>query len=236
MSKRWFGWSAILFSFCVCTRAQAQCRAPETYVDTSRQQCGLAPRLDVQFDVQLGTAIGRACLQSGDDRACTSPGFPTLGAQLLVQLRLWRHVAIGPVLAYDQRVVSKTFGEGELRSDYSSALWRAMLELRWYSKSVAAGGLFIAMRTGAAWMTDSVLPLADVDGTTETQVAPVIGLSVGGVFAPRSGLGGTLALQSFIAPFPSRGPTFDRGFGRAHGYGSLLFVGVTAGVILGTGL
>jgi hypothetical protein len=186
--------------------------------------------------MQLGTTLGKACLQSGDERECTSPGFPTLGAQLVVELRLWRRIAIGPVLAYDQRIASKTFGEGDLRSEYSSALWRAMLELRWYSKGVAAGGLFFAMRAGAAWMTDDVLPVNDGDGTSETQVAPVVGLSVGGVFAPRSGFGGTLALQSFIAPFPNRGPRFERGFGRAHGYGDLLFVGVTAGVILGTGL
>lgn len=226
----------MLLSLWLCNRAHAQCRAPESYVDTSRQHCGLAPRIDAQLDVQLGTALGRACLQSGDDRDC-DPGFPTLGAQLLVQLRLWRQIAIGPVVAYDQRIASKTFGEGNLRSDYSSTLWRAMLELRWYRKSVVAGGLFIGMRAGAAWLTDSVLPLDDdLDGTSETQVAPVVGLSVGGVFAPISGLGGTLALQTFLAPFPKRGPEFERGFGRAPGYGSLLFVGVTAGLILGTGL
>jgi hypothetical protein len=221
----------------LCEDVDAQCRSPVAVVDTGDQACGLAPRLDVALELHAAAALGNPCLQSGDARSCNSPGLPMLGAQVLAELRLWRRVAIGAVLAYDHRVGGKTFGSGSRRSEYSSYLWRPMLELRWYSHGVAAGGPFVTLRAGAAWITDSVFPQADIEGPSAvTQAAPVIGLGFGGAFVTYDGIGTTLAMQAFVAPFPKRGAELGRGFGRAYGYGTLIFLGLTVGLMLGTGL
>lgn len=214
---------------------------PATEVDTADQAHGVAPRLDLEVGIHFAWGFGDPCRQELDVRTCTG-SFPILGGQLLVELRPWNHVAFGPVLAYDHRLGGETLrigGEGTV--DYSRHLWRLMLELRWYSRRVQQGGFFVDLRGGVAWMTDTFSPTSggrpDV-GATET--APLFGLGFGGSFLPYRGLGATLALQGFLAPFSSDASDLPGSAGAvrstAYAYGLLAFVGVTLSLSIGAGL
>ena len=239
--------------FSLCIRAEAQCPLLGTRVDTGTQNCGVAPRFDLEVGIRFGAALGNPCLEVDDTRSCRSPGFPTIGVEVVTSFRFWRRVAIGFVGAYDQRIGSTSFGpapeqtpeaepqpeqpEAPPRADYSNHMWRVMFELRWYSRSVAKGGLFVALRAGAMWVTDTVSPRDEnVDDADETQLAPVFGIGIGGQFMPYRGLGMTLALHGFLAPLPDEGPRLPGDLGRAFAYGDTIFFGVTWGALLGVGL
>lgn len=214
---------------------------PATEVDTADQARGVAPRLDLEIGLHFAWGFGDPCRRELDVRTCTG-SFPILGGQLLVELRPWNHIAFGPVLAYDHWLGSDSLriaSEGTV--DYSRHLWRLLMELRWYSRRVQQGGFFIDLRAGVAWMTDTFSPSSggspDVGAT---QTAPVVGFGFGGAFLPYRGLGATLALQGFVAPFSKQAEDLPGSVGAmrstAYAYGLFAFAGLTLSLSIGAGL
>lgn len=237
VAERWG--AAVLTTSCLCIAA-AHARA-DVSVDTAYQSWGIAPRLEFEFGPQFAWGIGHACRNEPalqgivPTRSCTS-GFPLLGAQLLALVRPFNHWALGPLYAFDAVLgaydVSVSPGENPEQSSYSRSSQRLAVAVRWYSRGVAASGLYVTLHAGALWWSDSIQPVAD----SVTQLAPQFGVELGGVFAPYRGPGVTLGLQAWLAWLRSTPQRSMAQSGSTYGYGPFVFVGVTGRFELGLNL
>jgi len=212
-------------------------RADEV-VDTAYQTWGIAPRIELELGPQLSYGMGHACRDEpvAEDAAatasCTS-GFLMLGGQAVALIRPFRHWAIGALYAYDAVLGAHEVSvdeEGMTKASYARSAQRLAVELRWYSRSVATSGFFVAAHAGALWWADKVRPITD---EAVSQLAPEFGLELGGVFAPYRGMGITLGFQSWVGWLRNAPQRTTESYGSTYGYGPFLFFGLVSRLELG---
>jgi hypothetical protein len=158
-----------------------------------------------------------------------------VGAEGLLLLRPFNHWAFGPVFAYDvvfvapQVDIDSTGGKG----DYARHAMRLAAEVRWYSRKVAPGGLYLGFKAGVLWWSEE---LDRVTTSTVTQSAPQFAFELGGMFVPYRGFGVTLALQSWLALLRDQPVSSTRDAGSTYGYGPMVFLGLAMRLALSASL
>lgn len=210
-------------------------------VDTAYQSWGIAPRLEFEVGAQVSYGVGHACRDEpvADDEAATSSctsGFVLLGGQALALIRPFRHWGFGAFFAYDAVLGSHEVSvdeDGVTKASYARNAQRLAVELRWYSRSVATAGFYIAGHAGALWWADKVKPITS---DSVSQLAPELGLEIGGVFAPYRGIGTTLAFQSWVGLLRNAPQRTTSAYGGTYGYGPFVFFGVVARLQLGVSM
>jgi hypothetical protein len=245
----------LCFGLLACTIASGVAHADEP-VDTAYQARGTAPRLEFEVGAHFDLGLGHACRTQPPASAATmattndtvtemaavvvaaescSATLPLLGGEALVLLRPANHWAFGPELAYDvvfgaHHVTVDSLGA---QGDYARHALRLSAELRWYSRKVAPGGLFLAFKAGILWWSET---LAQVTTKSETQSAPQFGFEVGGMFVPYRGVGMTLALHSWLGLLRDAPTVSNSATGGTYGYGPFVFLGLSARLALSVGL
>ena len=212
-------------------------RADEV-VDTAYQSWGIAPRLELELGPQLSFGIGNACrdepvAESDATTASCTSDFMMLGGQAVALIRPFRHWALGVLYAYDAVLGAHEVSiaeDGMTKASYARSAQRLAVELRWYSRSVATSGLFIAAHAGALWWADKVRPITD---ESISQLAPELGLELGGVFASHRGFGMALGFQSWVGLLRNAPQRTSANYGSTYGYGPFVFLGVVARLHLG---
>lgn len=217
--------------------------------------------LGPQFAMGLGHACREEPVADGEEptQSCNS-GFFMMGLQGIALVRPFAHWALGVLYAYDAvlgahevtvdpAVPAKASTtdpmEGSTtdpmagdatkaipakKSAYVRNAKRLGVEVRWYSRSVATSGLYVGVHAGALWWKDKVKPITDPDAS---QLAPEVGIELGGVFAPYRGFGTTLGVQSWVAYLRNSPQRSTADHGSTYGYGPFVFVGLVARVELG---
>jgi hypothetical protein len=224
--------------FCLGNAARVRADVP---VDTAYQSWGIAPRLEVEIGPQFAWGFGHACRNepaaSGatPTRACDS-NFGMLGGQVLALVRPFNHWALGPFFAHDvvlgTHEVRVELAEDAKKSSYSRSANRLAVEVRWYSRGVSTSGLYVALHAGALWWSDTLKPVAD----GVTQLAPEVGVELGGVFAPYQLPGTALGLQAWVAWLRNAPQRTIQANGSTYGYGTYVFVGLIGRFELGISL
>jgi hypothetical protein len=218
----------------------------DTEVDTAYQSWGIAPRLELELGPQFAMGVGHACREEplpepavGELDSDVEPvsscnsGFFMLGGQALVLVRPFNHWALGVLYAYDAVLGAHEVSvdrKGVKKAAYARSSKRLAVELRWYSRSVSTSGLYVAAHAGAVWWADKIKPVTD---NQVSQLAPELGVEVGGVFAPFGGVGTTLGLQAWMAWLRNSPQRSTTEYGSTYGYGTFVFVGLVARVELG---
>jgi hypothetical protein len=224
-------------------------------VDTGNQARGSAPRLELELGPAFAMGLGHACRHNPDAEVtvasmdgvtapttttaaapdtCTSV-FGMAGAQAVALVRPFNHWALGARFAYDAVLGSHQVyvdGKGG-KASYGRKALHLAAQLRWYSRRVMPGGLYLALHGGVLWWTDTLDKVA-ADGVTRS--APELGFELGGLFAPYRGPGVTLAVQGWLALFPGDPAAASRSSGSTFDYSPFVFFGVVARLALGVSL
>ncbi|MET0389159.1 MAG: hypothetical protein ABW321_24510 [Polyangiales bacterium] len=226
----------------LCAIASGVAQADDV-VDTAEQTKGIAPRIELEVGPQLAWGLGHACRTTPvieDDAASSaaqscSSGFGLLGGQVVALLRPLNHWAFGVSLSYDAVLGSHQVPvhEDGTEQPYSRSAVRFAGEVRWYARTVAPSGLYVAFKLGVLWWTDELPDVAD-DGVTQS--APQLALEIGSVLSPYRGPGITLALQSWLALLRDNPALATRDAGSTYGYGPFVFFGAVCRLQLGIGL
>lgn len=228
-------------AFCLFFLLAASTARADDTVDTAYQSWGIAPRLEFELGPQFTWGVGRACRDepvasdATPTASCTS-GFLMLGGQAVVLVRPFRHWALGAFYAYDAVLGAHEVSvdeDGMTKASYARSAQRLAFQLRWYSRSVATSGFFVAAHAGALWWADKVKPITD---EAVSQLAPEFGVEVGGVFAPYRGLGMTLGFQGWVGWLRNAPQRSTVTYGSTYGYGPFVFVGVITRLELGISL
>ena len=231
-----------VYALCLLVLASVAVLAPraraDAKVDTAYQSWGIAPRLEFELGPQFTWGVGHACRDqpvAGDAAPSVScdSDFLMLGGQAVALIRPFRHWALGALYAYDAVLGAHEVSvdeDGKTNASYARSAQRLAVELRWYSRSVATSGFFLAAHAGALWWNDKVKPITD---ESISQLAPEFGLELGGVFAPYRGLGTVLGLQTWVGWLRNAPQRSTSSYGSTYGYGPFVFVGVVARLELG---
>lgn len=227
----------------------------DVVVDTGNQAAGSAPRLELELGPAFAMGLGHACRHNPDAEVTVDPmdgmtapsttsvpaqdkctsSFGMFGAQAVALVRPFNHWALGARFAYDAVLGSHEVyvdGKGG-KASYGRHAVHLAAQVRWYSRRVMPGGLYLALHGGVLWWTDSLDKVAQ-DGVTRS--APEVGFELGGLFAPYRGPGVTLAVQSWLALFPGDPGAVSRTSGSTYDYSPFIFLGLVARLALGVSL